>query len=131
MGTTLVGKGAADDYTPYLTLTGADDGDGTGNCSIQVKDYAGNNLAQRFKIRAWIAVTEFAVPAAQTAFTLTTGTAMGNNDSANEDYEVVSDASGVVAFDFTPAAAPACSVYVMAEIDGRIWSSGEIAIAVL
>ena len=126
MGTTTVThSSASDDYIPYLTLTGADDGDGTGSVTIQAKDRAGNNLAQRFCVHTWIADAEFSEPDAQTDYSVTTGEQLYETE-ANADYTVISDASGTAAMNIDAGGAK--SVYCHAQIDGRIWSSGEIAI---
>ena len=128
MGTTKARLGATpDDYIPYLTVTGTDDGDGTGSAAIQAKDFAGNSLAARFLVRTWIADAEYSEPDAQTDISVSTGEEMRELE-ANADYEAIGDATGLV--DMNIDAGGAKSVYVMAEIDGRIWSSGEIAITV-
>ena len=116
---------ALQDKVPYLTLTGADDGDGTGTCTIQAKDAAGNNLAERFLVRTWIADVEYSEPDPQTDYSVTTGEEMVEIE-ANADYRVISDASGTILMNIDAGGAK--SVYCMAEIDGRIYSSGEIAI---
>lgn len=115
----------ADALVPKLTITGVNDSDGTGSATIQVKDFAGNNNLQRFVIHTWIADAEFSEPDAQTDFSVTTGEQLYEVE-ANADYEVISDANGVVAMNIDAGGAK--SVYVMAQIDGRIWSSGEIEI---
>lgn len=116
---------AVQDLVPYLTVTGADDTDGTGTATIQVKDAAGNNLAQRFRVRTWISTADFGAPVARTDFSVTTGTQL-REITANADYEVISDATGLVVMNIDEGGAG--TVYVMAEINGRIYSSGAIAI---
>ena len=116
---------ALQDVIPYLTLTGTDDEDKTGTCAIQVKDAAGNDLAQRFLVHTWIANAEYSEPDPQTGFSVLTGEQQWQFE-ALADFLVISDATGLV--DMNIIVAAAASVYVMAEIDGRIWSSGEIAI---
>ena len=79
----------------------------------------------RQKVRVWISDADYGAPDdTGNTVTVETGTAMGNNDVANEDYEIISDASGTVKIDITIAGA--ASRYVMAEIDGVIYSSGEL-----
>ena len=126
-GPTDVAKLAAavQDLMPNLLLTGADDGDGTGSCTIQARDAANNNLAQRFLVRTWIADAEYSEPDPQTGFTVTTGELMRQIE-ANADHEVISNASGAVVMDIDAGGAK--TIYVMAEADGRIYSSGAIVI---
>lgn len=113
------------DGAPTLTLTGADDGDGTGSVTLQVQDAGGNNLAERCLVRTWIADAEYSEPDAQTDYSVTTGE-QHRQIEADADYEVISDATGQVVMNIDAGGAK--SVYCMAEIDGRIYSSGEIAI---
>jgi hypothetical protein len=107
------------DLIPQLSLFGTDDADGTGTMDIQVQDAAGNSLAQRFLIRTWIADVEFSEPDAQTDYSVTTGEQMRELE-ANADYEVISDATGLVTMNIDAGGAK--TVYVMAEVDGRIYS---------
>jgi len=113
------------DFIPNLNLTGTDDGDGTGSCAIQARDAANNNLAQRFLIRIWIADAEYGEPDPQTDFSVTTGEQMRELE-ADADYEVISDANGAVDMNINTGGAK--TVYIMAEIDGRVYSSGSINI---
>ncbi|HOD79947.1 MAG: hypothetical protein BWX88_02768 [Planctomycetes bacterium ADurb.Bin126] len=84
-------------------------------------------LAQRQRVRLWIAAADYGTPdATGNTYTLVTGTALATR-TANADYEVISDASGIAAFDLEVSGA--ASRYVLAEIDGRIVSSGEITFA--
>ena len=112
------------DMIPQITLTGTDDADGTGSMAIQVKDAAANNLAERFRIRAWIADAEFSEPDPQTDFSVTTGEQLREIE-ADADYEVITDTTGLAIMNID--AATDKTVYVMAEIDGRIYS-GSVAI---
>lgn len=109
---------------PTLALTGADDADGTGTMTIQVRDAAGANLAGRFRIRAWIADAEYSAPDAQTDFSVTTGEALGEI-TADADYDVITNATGAAVMNIDTATNK--TVYVMAELDGRI-TTGSVAI---
>lgn len=113
------------DLIPYITITGTDDGDGTGAATIQAKDAGGNDLAQRFLIRTWIADAEYNEPDPQTDFSVTAGEQMRELET-DADYEVISDATGLAGMNIDAGGAK--TVYVMAEINGRIYSSGAIAI---
>jgi len=115
---------AVQDVVPYLALSGTDDTDGTGTMDIQAKDAAGNDLAERFLIRVWIADAEFSEPDAQTDFSVTTGEQMREIE-ADADYEAIADATGLVTMNIDTAGDK--TVYVMAEIDGRIYT-GSVAI---
>lgn len=121
MWSVLTGITAAtlQDRIPTITLSGTDDGDGTGYMELQVKDSGGNSLAQRFLIRVWIADAEYSEPDAQTDFSVTTGEEMRELE-ADADYEVISDAAGYVKMNIDTVGDT--TVYVMAEIDGRIYT---------
>lgn len=112
------------DVIPNLILTGADDGDGTGWMTIQVRDAANNDLAERFRVRAWIADAEYSEPDAQTDFSVSTGEELREIE-ADADYEAISDVWGTVVMHIDTAGDK--TVYVMAEIDGRIYT-GSVAI---
>ena len=109
---------------PYLTVLCYDASIGTGYAAIQVVDAAGNAVAQRFCVRTWISTTEYGAPVAQTDFSVGAGTEL-REVLANGDYEAISDATGVVEMDANTAVDG--TYYVMAEVDGRIYS-GSIAI---
>jgi len=119
MATTLVSQGKDEDLVVYLALTGTDDTDGTGSVSIQAKDSAGNDLAERVLVHTWIADAEFSEPDAQTDYSVTTGEELYENE-ANADYTAISDASGTVAMNIDAGGAK--TVYVMALCAGRIYS---------
>ena len=110
---------AAQDLMPQLPLTGADDTDGTGTMAIQVKDAAGNTLAGRFCVRTWISTSDYGPAVADTDYSVTTGTEL-QEIVANADYEVISDATGSVTMNIDTA--DDGTYYVMAEVDGRIYS---------
>jgi hypothetical protein len=113
------------DAIPGLTITGADDGDGTGSASIQAKDAAGDDLAERLKIHVWIADAEFSEPDAQTDFSVSAGEQLYETE-ADADYTVISDSNGTVNMNIDAGGAK--TVYVMAEVGGRVYSSGAINI---
>lgn len=109
---------AVRDLMPTLFLTDTDDGDGTGTMAIQVQDADGNNLAQRFRVRCWLSTGDYGAPVADTDFSVITGTEL-REITANADYEVISDASGLVLMNIDTVANG--NYYVMAEVDGRIY----------
>ena len=110
---------------PHLAISGTDDHDGTGSATLQAKDAGGGSLALRFRVRVWIADADFGAPAAKSDFAVTTGTVL-RELTADADYEVISTSGGQVVMNI--ALGGAGTVYVMAEVDGRIYSSGAIAI---
>jgi len=112
------------DLIPTITVTGEDLGNGTGGATIQVKDAAGNNLAQIFRVRTWLSTSDFGAPVADTDFSVATGTEL-REIVANADYEVISNVGGTAAMTIDTVADG--TYYVMAEIDGRIYS-GSVAI---
>lgn len=113
------------DCIPDLNVTfGAEAADEI-TVTIQARDGADNSLAERLLVRVWVSTTDFgAADATGNTVSVDTGTAMGVNDSANEYYEVISDASGTVEIGITVSGA--ATRYVMAELDGRVYSSGQI-----
>jgi len=104
---------------PKLSLTGTNDADNTGSVSIQVQNANGLSLSQRFLMRVWISSSDFGNPVAQTDFSVTTGSQQ-QELTADAYYEVISDSNGVVAMNIDAGSAK--TVYVMAEINGRIYS---------
>jgi len=117
-------QAAVQDLIPTITLTGTNDADGTGTMAIQVKDADGSNLAQRFRVRCWLSTGDFGAPVADTDFSVITGTEL-REITANADYEVISDATGLAEMNIDVASNG--TYYVMAEVDGRIYS-GSVAI---
>ena len=74
--------------------------------------------------RVWIATTDYGVPdATGNTVSVDTGT-IYETETANAAYKVISDATGAIKLGITVAGA--ATRYVMAEIDGRIYSSGLI-----
>ncbi len=78
----------------------------------------------RSRVRVWIAASDFGAPSATgNTVALTTGTQL-RALTANADYEFISDGSGQVVFDLTITGA--ATRYILAEVDGRIISSGQL-----
>lgn len=113
------------DSTPQLIVRGLDSTGNAGTCTIQAKDASGNNVSHRVMVRTWIADAEFSEPDPQNDYSVSTGEEMIETE-ANADYQVISDATGLIIMAIA-VAAPA-TVYCMAEINGRIYSSGAIVI---
>lgn len=108
------------DLIPTLTISSVDNLDESATFTIQVKDAAGNNLAQRFSVNAWVSSSEYGGPAAETSWTTDTGTLI-HAFAANAHYSIISDANGVVEVTIAVNSAPE-SVWLMAEFDGRIYT---------
>jgi len=109
----------------YLTMTGADDADGTGTMTIQLKDASGDNLSERALVRVWFSDTaEYGAPAtAGTDFSASTGTVIKEID-ADQDYDILADATGKVVMEIDDGADN--TYYVSAEVDGRVYSGSAV-----
>ena len=111
---------AMQDCIPALMVTASDLTGNAGSASVQARDAAGNALAQRFLVRTWIADAALSEPDAQTDFSVYIGEEMRELE-ANADYEVISDASGLVTMNIAVSAPK--TVHIMAEIAGRIYTT--------
>jgi len=115
---------AVQDVIPNLNVTAGAEAADKRTITVQARDAADNNLAQRVLVRVWIAATEYAAPdATGNTVAVETGTTY-ETETANAAYKVISDANGTVAIGVTISGA--ASRYIMAEIDGRIYSSGQV-----
>jgi len=115
---------AAQDLLPNLTITAGAEAADVRTITVQARDFSNNNLAERLLVRVWIGTADYGAPsAAGNTVAVSTGTTY-ETETANAAYKVISDANGTVAIDVTISGA--ASRYVMAEIDGRIYSSGQI-----
>ncbi len=114
---------AIQDLVSNILLAGTDNEDGTGSMAIQVRDADNNNLSHRFLICVWIADAEYSEPDAQTDFSVGTGEEMREIE-ANADYEVITNGAGLVVMNINVTIAPDTTktVYVMADLDGRIYT---------
>lgn len=114
---------ALQDLVPNIALNGSDNTDGTGGMTLQVRDANNNNIAQRFLVRIWIADAEYSEPDAQTDFSVASGEELRELE-ANADYELITTSSGAAIMDINVTIAPDATktVYVMAELDGRIYT---------
>jgi len=112
------------DLLPNLNITaGAEDTD-VREITIQARDAANNNLAERVLVRVWIATSDYGAPSA-TGNTVSVGTGTTyETETANAAYKIISNADGAVVFDVQISGA--ATRYIMAEIDGRIYSSGAV-----
>lgn len=115
---------AVQDMIPDLNITGGAEAADKRTITLQARDAAGNNLAERVLVRVWIAPGEYGAPdATGNTVAVETGTTY-ETEAANAAYKIISDATGKV--DIGVTISGAASRYVMAEIDGRIYSSGQL-----
>ena len=120
-----VGPAARQDLMPNLLITAGAEAADKRTITIQARDAGNNNLAQRFLVRVWVATGESGAPsAAGNTVAVETGTDYAVGGLANASYKVISDANGVVAIGVTISGA--ATRYIMAEVDGRIYSSGAV-----
>jgi hypothetical protein len=105
---------------PVLVMEGANHGDGTGAMSIQAADpYGAGPLPARYRVRTWISASLYGAPAAQTDFSIITGTQL-RQITADADYEAISDEAGLVVMNIVAGNG---TYHVMAEADGAIYSA--------
>jgi len=116
---------AVQDLLPNLNITSGGEVGDTHTVTIQARDAADNNLAERFLIQLWVDDAEYGAPdATGNTVAVTTGTTC-ETVTVNAHYTVISDANGKVII--TLAVAGDATRYVMAEVDGRIYSSGALS----
>jgi len=114
------------DLMPKLNVSAGSQSDHTRAITIQLQDADGNSLGERVLVQLWIDDSAYgAADATGNAVSVTTGTTL-ETITANAHYTVVSDGNGTVVFDLTVGAGG--TRYIMAEIDGRIYSSGAVEI---
>jgi hypothetical protein len=112
------------DRLPAIDVTAGEETSDTRTVTCRLVDAAGNDLAERFRVRLWVSTSETGAPdATGNTLSVVTGTQL-REITADADVEIISDAAGTVAVDLTVSGA--ASRYVHAEADGRIHSSGEL-----
>lgn len=112
------------DSLPALEITASEQSGDTRTITCRVTDPAGNDLADRFAVRLWVATGDFGTPDAnENTVAVTTGTVL-REILANADYELITAADGTAVVDLT-VSSPGTR-FLCAEIDGRIHSSGEL-----
>jgi len=110
-----------------LTVTGADLASaGTGTATIQAKDAAGDNLAAVLRVRTWVGTANDYGPDALTGFAVGASGTLLKAVTANADLDVVTTTNGVAVINLNAGGAD--SVWVWAEIQGKIYASGEIVL---
>ena len=105
---------------PHIEMTGADLTMSSGGMDGWVRDEKGNDITAQFLIRTWIAASDLAAPAAQTDFSVGLSGTEIRERTANADYDVLTTSAGY--FLMAIQLAGAGTIYVMAELDGRVYS---------
>jgi len=81
--------------------------------------------AGRHRVRIWVGTSAYGAPSAtDNTVAVSTGTQL-REITANADYEIITDAAGAAAITVTITGA--ATRHVMAEVDGAIVTSGEVA----
>ncbi len=111
-------------YLFDVTLNGADDADGTGTMTLQVKDAEGTDYGGYFLLTVWISDSSMGAPAAQTDFSVATGTEI-RELTTDACYLVQTNASGQAVMNIDTATND--TFYVMAEASGYV-HSGSVTI---
>lgn len=123
---TGVSPAALQDGIPTATITAGTETANKRVISVQVKDAAGNNLAQKRLVRIWFASSDFGASSAtsNTIGSVTAGT-LQRTIEANAEIMVITDATGLASVELTVAGTT--TRYAMAALGERIDSSGAIA----
>jgi hypothetical protein len=112
------------DLMPNLQITAGAEAADARQITFQARDAANNNLAERVLIRLWVATSDYGAPsAAGNSVAVDTGTTI-ETVTADAYYLIESDVLGKV--QITNTIAGAATRYFLAEIDGRVYSSGAI-----
>ena len=118
------GGQALQDLLPGVSFSiGQESGD-VREVVVQLRDAEGQELAQRFRVRVWLAESDFGAPsAAGNTVAVTAGTVL-RTITAHADYELITGADGSAGLSITVTGS--ATRYVLAEVDGRIYSSGPV-----
>lgn len=116
--------GLKNDIPDLNMVVGSEDSPGANDIqvTIQARDANDANLSANFLTRLWVSSADKGAPPGGGGPTLTvaTGTTLYTR-TANEDLDVITDSSGTAVI--TLNIAGAATWYLMAEIDGRIYSA--------
>jgi hypothetical protein len=109
---------------PRLAITATAESNEARTITLQVQDAAGNALAGRAMLRVWMSNVEYAQPDdPANGFTIDSGTVY-QEEQAGLAYKLITTADGSASI--TVLLYGAGWRYLMAEFDGRIYSSGEL-----
>ncbi len=116
---------AMQDKITSLSISAADQADGTTDVTVQAKDVDGNDLTENIFFRFWTGGADDYGVDAITGISATTGTLVHSHTS-NGDVDIITDTAGeaVLAMDNGGAG----TIYCWAEIQGRVYESGELSI---
>lgn len=107
-----------------ISLTATAEAANARTITIQVRDAVGNALAQHMLIRVWVSDMEYAWPDATGHAVAVTSGHLYQEELANAAFILATEADGSIAMTLTVVGA--ATRFVMAEIDGRIYSSGAL-----
>jgi len=106
----------------YLTFHTQDAGPGQAEIDVEVRDAAGEYLLSYFRIRCWTSTTDFGAPVTQNTFCLCGGSGVELEEHKfNADYTVITSNEGYVTMDLEVVENG--EYYIMAELDGRVYST--------
>lgn len=119
---------AVQDLMPNLNITvGDEDGANKRTITIDPRDAAGSDIAERFLIRVWISIADYSTPSAAGNTVAVEAGTVYETETANAAYKIIStpviDGNNI---QIGITIAGAATRYIMAEIDGRIYSSGAV-----
>ncbi len=119
-----ISAAALQDALPKLYVSAGSEVADKITVAILARDAGNNNLTERVLARVWIATTDYGAPdATGNTVAVEVGTQI-QEVLANAHYLIESNASGSVGVGITISGA--ATRYVMAEIDGKVYSSGAI-----
>jgi hypothetical protein len=115
---------ALQDAIPSIAMTVTAESGNARTITFQAKDAAGNALAQRLLIRVWVGEDDYIWPEGTGNAVAVAGGYVYEEELANAAYKIITEADGSAAITVTISGE--ATRYVLAEIDGRIYSSGAL-----
>ena len=119
---------AVQDLLPRLDV--GQDGDEAAEMipvKLQLEDATGAALAEEHLVRVWISTTNKGDRSAtDNAVVIASGQQLGTALLAHAEYDIITNSSGIIDLEITIDVVGETTRYVMAEIDGRTYSSGAI-----
>ena len=113
---------------PYLRMSY--DVSTGGEVAVTIHKYSSDNKRitdERFTATVWVATTDYGTPAVGDGFAVTTGTTITDPTGDNSSFIIESDSAGDIVVTADDDAGG--NVYVMAALDGVVYSTGVIAVA--
>lgn len=125
-GATALTNTLADTLKAGVTTAAVTDHTAKNTITVQLKDYAGTNLAVPGLVKVWLAATAFAAPSATgNAVVVDTGTTV-QAILANGAYDILTDATGVAELTLTVAAGG--ERYAMVAVGGKVIASSKMTL---